>query len=342
MKKDLKRQLEDSFAWRTVVAPFQKPDLQRSSWQIANSVGSYILVWLAMYMVRSQSVWFTLVLAVLAAGFQIRIFILFHDCGHGSFFASKRANDILGFITGVLTFTPYQHWRWEHAKHHATSGDLNKRGIGDVWTMTVQEYLEATRWKRFSYRLVRNPFVLLLIVPLLLFLFKQRFPSPKAGKRERRSVHWTNLGILLMVTILSWIFGIQRYALIQITLSAVAGAAGVWLFYVQHQFEGVNWERSDEWDFANAALIGSSFYRLPKILQWFSGNIGFHHIHHLSARIPNYNLEACHRADSRFKRAKQLTLCSSLRSLNLNLWDEKKRQLVSFRHLRTLQAPGTN
>ncbi len=338
MKKELNRDPDESFAWKPVVAPFQKSNLRRGSWQIVNSIGSSALIWVAMYLVRFQSIWITLVLAVLAAGFQVRIFILFHDCGHGSFFATKRSNDILGFITGILTFTPYQHWRWEHALHHATSGDLNKRGVGDIWTLTVQEYLNATRWKRFAYRLVRNPLVLLLIVPLLLFLVKQRFPSQKAGKRERRSVHWTNLGILFMVVMLSWIFGIQRYALILFTLSTVAGAAGVWLFYVQHQFEGVSWERSDEWDFTHAALIGSSFYRLPRILQWFSGNIGFHHIHHLSARIPNYNLEACHRADPRFEQVKPLTLWSSLRSLNLNLWDEKKRQLVSFRQLRTLQT----
>ena len=339
MKKSQNPDINEPFAWKPVVAPFQKPNLRRGCWQIVNSIGSYLLIWIAMYLVRSQSIWFTLVLALLAAGFQIRVFILFHDCGHGSFFASKRANDILGIISGVLTFTPYHHWRWEHATHHATSGNLSKRGKGDIWTMTVQEYLNASRWKRFSYRIVRNPFFLLVIVPLLLFLIKQRFPSSQAGERERRSVHWTNLGILVMATMLSWIFGIQRYALIQITIAAVAGAAGVWLFYVQHQFEGVSWKRNDDWDFEDAALNGSSFYKLPRILQWFSGNIGFHHIHHLSARIPNYNLEACHRADSRFKRVKHLTLWSSLDSLNLNLWDEKNRRLVSFDYLRNLQTP---
>ncbi|MDA9764284.1 fatty acid desaturase [Opitutales bacterium] len=339
MKIHLKQHSDESFAWKTAVAPFQKPHLPHSSWQIANSVGSYVLLWFAMYLSVSLSVWLTLGLAVLAAGFQVRIFILFHDCAHGSFFASKRANDVLGFITGVLTFTPYLHWRWEHCRHHATSGNLNKRGMGDIKTMTVQEYLEATRFKRTGYRMLRNPVILLLIVPVLLFLIKQRFPSAEAGKRERRSVHWTNLGILLMVAGLCWVFGIQMYVLIQLAITVVSGGAGIWLFYVQHQFEGVSWERDEKWDYTTAALDGSSFYRLPKLLQWFSGNIGFHHIHHLSPRIPNYNLEACHRASPCFHQVHQLTLWSSLRSLNLRLWDEKERRLVSFRHLRTLQSP---
>ena len=329
----MKRGPDESYAWKSAVLPFQVPDLLRGSWQITNSVGSYTLTWAAMYLVRYQSIWITLVLAVLAAGFQVRVFILFHDCGHSSFFASKRANDILGFITGVLTFTPYQHWRWEHSQHHATSGNLNKRGIGDIKTMTVKEYLEASRFKRIGYRLLRNPLLLLLIIPTVLFLVKQRFPSSEAAKRERRSVHWTNLGILAMMTGLIWIFGLQRYVFIQLVITAAGGAAGVWLFYVQHQFEGVSWERNEQWDYTKAALDGSSFYRLPKLLQWFSGNIGFHHIHHLSPRIPNYNLEACHRANPCFEHVHQLTLWSSLRSLNLRLWDEEKRQLVSFRNI---------
>lgn len=323
--------------WRSIVVHFQKPALRHSLWQVTNSLGPYLLLWFLIWASLGISLWLTLGLAVLAAGFLVRIFIIFHDCGHGSFFASRRANHILGFITGVLTFTPYHHWRWEHARHHATSGDLDKRGVGDIWTLTVREYLESTRWKRFAYRMARNPMVLLLFAPLFLFLVQQRFSSPNAGTRERSSVHWTNLAILIVAGGMSWALGIQAYLLIQLTVMAVSGAAGVWLFYVQHQFEGVYWERGDDWDFATAALKGSSFYRLPKVLQWFSGNIGFHHIHHLSSRIPNYHLESCHQADPLFQTVKPVTVWSSLRSLTFRLWDEEQHRLVGFGHLRKLQ-----
>ena len=333
--------------WKAAVARYQRPDPWRSAWQVVNSIGVYVMLWVALYLTRDISAWLTLALSILAAGFAVRVFIIFHDCGHGSFFASRRANDVLGFVSGVLVFTPYQHWRWEHAVHHATSGDLDERGIGDVWTMTVQEYLAAPRSKRLLYRVLRSPVFLLLFTPALLFLVKQRFPSRQAGRRERRSVHWTNLALILMVAGLGITFGWMNFVLIQLTIVTVTGAAGVWLFYVQHQFEGVYWERGDDWDFVTASLRGSSFYRLPGILQWFSGNIGFHHIHHLSPRIPNYHLESCHRADPLFQSVKPVTLWSSLRSLSFRLWDEQQRRLVGFGHLRNLygepaagQPPG--
>jgi len=272
-----------------------------------------------------------------AAGFLVRVFIIFHDCGHGSFFKSRRANDAWGFIAGVLTFTPYFHWRWEHALHHSTSGDLDRRGVGDVWTLTVQEYLESSRWKRFAYRLARNPFVLFVLAPLFLFVIRERFPSPGAPRRERNSVYLTNLAILGLAGTLSCIFGLKAYLLLQLTITLVAGSAGIWLFYVQHQFEGVYWERGEEWDYAKAALQGSSFYKLPKILQWFSGNIGFHHIHHLSPRIPNYHLEKCHRAEPLFQTVQPITLFSSFKSFTFRLWDEQRRKLVGYGHLRTLR-----
>jgi omega-6 fatty acid desaturase (delta-12 desaturase) len=281
--------------------------------------------------------WLTIPLAVLAAAFLVRIFIIFHDCGHGSYFRSRRANNIVGFIAGVLTFTPYYHWRWEHAIHHGTAGQLDKRGTGDVWTMTVQEYLESSRWKRFAYRLARNPFVLLVLAPLVMFVVLQRIPSPHASARERESVWWMNLAILCLVIGLSSIFGVVPYLLIQLTVTMVAGAAGVWLFYVQHQFEDAYWERGDNWDYAAAALKGSSFYKLPRILQWFSGNIGFHHIHHLSPRIPNYNLQKCHEADPLFQQVKPLTLFSSMKSLAFRLWDERAKKLVGYRRMRQIR-----
>src|SRR6266404_4379326 len=323
--------------WKQIVARYQKPSVRRSMWQIVNTLVPYAALWYLMYLSLGVSYWLVVPLAMLVGAFQVRVFIIHHDCGHGSFFKSRKANNLLGFITGVLTFTPYHHWRWEHAAHHSTSGDLDRRGMGDIWTLTVQEYLESSRWKRFAYRMARNPVVLFLIAPLYMFLIKHRFPKAEASKRERHSVYWTNLAIFGMAAGLIWIFGIRAYLVIQLTVMAAGGSAGVWLFYVQHQFEGVYWERSDEWDYATAALKGSSFYKLPKVLQWFSGNIGFHHIHHLSPRIPNYNLERCHKAEPLFQTVKPVTLFSSLRSFTFRLWDEQHQRLVGYRALRSIR-----
>ena len=321
-------------AWKEIVAPYQRPSTGRALWQIVNTLVPYALLWYFMYLSLALSWWITLSLAILAGGFIVRMFIIFHDCGHGSFFKWRAANDILGFITGALTFTPYFQWRAEHAAHHATSGNLDRRGVGDIWTMTVQEYLEASRGKRFAYRLARNPFVLFVLAPLFVFLIKHRIPKAGANQKERHSVYWTNLAVLGMAAGLTWVFGLKAYLFIQLTALAVAGAAGFWLFYVQHQFEGVYWERGEEWDYVTAALKGSSFYKLPKVLQWFSGNIGFHHIHHLSSRIPNYNLERCHKEHPLFQTVKPVTLCSSFKSIAFRLWDEQRRELVGFRNLR--------
>lgn len=316
---------------------YQKPSTPRALWQITNTLGPLALLWYLMYRSLEVSWWLTLPLAMLAGLLLVRVFIIFHDCGHGSNFKSRAANDIIGFLTGLLTFTPFYQWRWDHAIHHASAGHLDKRGVGDVWTMTLQEYLESSRWKRFAYRLARNPVVLFVIAPLMIFVFWQRVPSKGANKRERRSVYWMDLAILAMATGLSFVFGLKAYLFIQLISLAVAGALGFWLFYVQHQFEGVYWERSDEWDYTAAALQGSSFYKLPKVLQWFTGNIGYHHIHHLSSRIPNYNLERCHKAHPMFQRVKPVTPFSSLKSLIFRLWDEKGKKLVSFRRLRDLR-----
>ncbi len=324
-------------AWKAIVTEFQEPSLARASWQIVNTIGGYVLLWVLLYFSLGVSWWLTLPLAILAGGFVVRTFIIFHDCGHGSFFRSQVANNVWGFISGLLTFTPYSHWRWEHALHHGTSGDLDRRGTGDVWTLTVEEYLQSSRWKRFAYRLARNPIVLFVIAPLGLFLVRQRFPSPKANVRERHSVWWMNLAILIMVAAMSAIFGVVNYLLIQLIVMAVAGSTGVWLFYVQHQFEDVYWERGEDWSYTAAALKGSSFYKLPRILQWFSGNIGFHHIHHLSPRIPNYNLQKCHQSDPMFQDVNSVTLIGSLKSFTLRLWDESSKKLVGFRHLKNLR-----
>lgn len=320
--------------WKAIVAEYQEPNAWRASWQLVNTVGSYVVLWYLMYLSLAVSWWLTIPLCLLAGGILIRIFIIFHDCGHGSFFRSRRANDFWGFLTGMLTFTPYYQWRWEHSIHHATTGHLERRGVGDIWTLTVEEYLESSRWKKFSYRLARNPVILFLLAPLVIFVLLQRFPSKGAKRKERNSVWIMNLAILALAGGLIWIYGFLPWLIIQMTTMGVAGSAGVWLFYVQHQFEDAYWERGEDWDYTSAAMLGSSFYQLPRVLQWFSGNIGFHHIHHLSPRIPNYNLERCHRSDPMFEQVTPTTLFGSLKSLTFRLWDEKARKLISFRSLR--------
>ena len=320
--------------WKELVAEFQKPDVGRATWQIVNTLGPIAAIWISLYFVKSISLWLCIPLSMLAGLFLIRAFIIFHDCGHGSFFKTKRANNILGFITGMLTFTPYHHWKWEHAVHHATNGDLDKRGIGDIWTLTVQEYLASSRWVKISYRFLRNPFILFGLAPLFLFFVLERFPSKKCKPRERRSVYIMNLALLAWCSVMSAIFGFLPFLLIQVTMMAVAGTCGIWLFYVQHQFEDTYWAQGEDWDFTAAAMEGSSYYKLPRIMQWFSGNIGFHHIHHLNAMIPNYNLERCHKSDPYFQVAPELNLLTSLKSLKFRLWDEDNSKMIGFGELK--------
>jgi acyl-lipid omega-6 desaturase (Delta-12 desaturase) len=316
--------------WKQAIANYQTPDLRRSLWQLANTLIPYFALWYLMIHSLSVSYWLTLGLSVLAAGFLLRIFIFFHDCGHGSFFRSQRANDTFGIITGLLTFTPYYYWRHTHAVHHATVSDLDRRGIGDVWTMTVEEYATAPRWRRLTYRVFRFPPVTFLIGPAIVFLLVQRFPLAPGGRRERHSVWWTNLALLGILALMSATIGLKTYALIQLPVMVFAGMAGVWLFYVQHQFEGTYWERHERWDFVSASLVGSSYYRLPRVLQWFSGNIGFHHIHHLSPRIANYNLARCYVDNPVFQEVAPLTFVMSLAALRLHLWDEENQVMVGF------------
>jgi omega-6 fatty acid desaturase (delta-12 desaturase) len=332
------KSLENKLSWQKVVAKYQNPDWRSSVWQVANTMVPYFILWYLMYRSMELSYWLTLALSIPAAGLLMRIFIIFHDCCHGSFFKSRMGNDILGIVSGILTFTPYYHWRHDHAVHHATAGDLDRRGVGDVWTLTVQEYLALSAWQRLGYRLFRSPLVMFTVGPFFVFVIGQRLWRSTAGKRERYSVYWTNLALLGIVIGMSLIVGLKAYILIQLPIIVVGTAGGVWLFYVQHQFEGVYWERHTGWDYTTAALQGSSFYKLPRVLQWFSGNIGFHHIHHLSPRIPNYNLERCHRENPIFQGVKPITLLSSLKSLTLRLWDEEQQKLVGFGHLKTLTA----
>ena len=326
----------DMLSWRQTLAKHQEPVLRKSIWQVLNSFLPYLCLCGVMVWTLQISYWLTLAVAVFAAGFMVRIFIIFHDCGHGSFFKSQRANDWLGFVAGVLTFTPYHQWRHKHALHHATSGDLDRRGTGDIWTLTVREYLAASRWKRLAYRVFRNPLVLFVVAPMYLFLIHQRIPSPGVGARERRGVHWTNGALLAIAILMSLTIGVKAYLLIQLPVMMITGTVGLWLFYVQHQFDGVYWERRKDWGFAKAALNGSSFYKLPRFLQWFTGSIGFHHIHHLSPAIPNYNLEKCHGENPMFQEVKAITLWASLKSMSFRLWDEQRKKLVGYCGLRDI------
>lgn len=325
---------------RAAIAPYQRPDLRRSLWQVVNTFVPYVLLWCLMARSVTYSYGLTLILAVIAGGFMIRIFIILHDCGHGSFFPAQRANDILGSLCGVLTFMPYLQWRHEHNLHHASSGDLEQREVGgDVVTLTVAEYLRLDRRGRCKYLLLRHPLVLLILGPVWKFLLLQRLPLPIARRRERRSVHATNAGILAMILILSWALGFKSYLLIQAPVFMAGTIPGFWIFYCIHQFEDAYWTRHEDWDFDAAALRGSSYLRLPRVLQWFTGSIGFHHVHHFSPRIPNYFLAASHHAHPRFQDVTTLTLGSTREVFALKLWDEERQRLVRLRDIEPQLSP---
>ena len=280
---------------------------------------------------EGYSYWIVLCLGAVASGLLVRIFIFFHDCAHQSLFASRKANTVLGYICGILTFTPFEEWRMSHGWHHNTFGDLDRRGKGDVWTMTAEEFRKASKPKQFWYRFFRNPFVLLCLGPAFLFMVSYRYPHKGARRRQKISVIITNAAIAIIIIWASLTIGFKAYALIQFPVIFFAGVIGVWLFYVQHQFEGVYWTRHGQWDQIEASLHGSSYYKLPKVIQWFTGNIGIHHIHHLRSRIPNYNLQkACDDTEA-FLDLEPLTIRKSISCLQLKLWDEKKQKMVGFK-----------
>ncbi|MGR8980061.1 MAG: fatty acid desaturase [Gammaproteobacteria bacterium] len=325
------------------VSKYAEPDYRKAFWQVANTLGPYLGLWTLMIfgVLYGFPFWVTLLLAVPAAGFLVRIFILFHDCCHGAFFPSRRANRILGYITGILTFTPFEDWQRTHIIHHAASGNLDRRGTGDIWTMTVEEYLSSSRFKRMGYRLFRNPLLLFTAIPFVLFVVIQRFSSQGAKKRERNSVLYTNLALAAFIAVMSLTVGIQNYLLIQLPIIIMAASAGMWMFYIQHQYEDVYWARQTSWDLTSSGMEGSSYYKLPKVLQWIVGNIGLHHIHHVRANIPNYNLQRCYNEVPAMQTVTPLTIRKSLKSLWLNLWDEQKQKLVSFRSIRMLPRMGS-
>lgn len=318
-----------SIPWQQLLKPYKRSDWRKAWIQVGNTIPPFLVLWVLTLWSVSVSLWLTIPLSILTAGFMVRTFILFHDAGHGSFFPSKHANEIFGFIAGVLVFTPSHRWWHEHAIHHATAGDLDRRGTGDVLTLTVEEYLALPWPRKVGYRIMRNPFILFTIGAFLVFAVFHRFFKFSEGRREKWSVIWTNLALVLWAVLWSVIFGWQAYLISQVLVLAVSSSVGVWLFYVQHNFPGSYWARHEEWDFFRAGIQGSSFYKLPPVLQWISGNIGFHHIHHLSPKVPNYLLEACYKSQTVFQ-VPPLTLKKSLTCLKLRLWDEHNQQMVGW------------
>jgi acyl-lipid omega-6 desaturase (Delta-12 desaturase) len=316
--------------WREALAPYARPHLGRSLLDVATSVVPYLALGVLMYLALSVSYLLALAIAVPAAGFLLRTYIVFHDCAHGSFLPSKRANRWLGVIFGLVVYAAFDSWRHEHAVHHATGGDLDRRGTGDVATLTVAEYRTRSWRQRLGYRLFRNPVVMFGIGPIWALMLGPRLVSPGARPRIRRSVLGTNLALAVLVGAICWLVGWRDYLLLQLPPALLAGSAGVWLFYVQHQFEGTYWERRSDWSYAEAALRGSSYLKLPKVLQFFTGNIGLHHVHHLNARIPNYNLQRAHDQNPIFHDVPTLSLWDGLRAVRLKLWDEDRGRLVSF------------
>jgi len=310
---------------------YQSPETLHSIWQIVNTFVPYVTIWALIVYSLSVSYWLTAVLIVLAAGFLVRLFIIFHDCGHGSFFKSQKANKAVGMFFGILAFTPYYKWHNDHMQHHATVGNLDKRGDGDIWTMTTEEYRAAGKWKRLQYRLYRNPFILFGVGSLYIFVLKNRFASKDSDKKERLNVYFTNVALLSLFVVMSWAIGFFTFLIIQLIIIYLAATAGLWLFYLQHQYEEVTWVRNTNWNYRKLALEGSSFVKFPKLLQWFSGNIGYHHIHHINSRIPNYKLEKCYRENEVFNKVEPVTFVKSLKTLKLRLWDENLQKLVGFK-----------
>jgi omega-6 fatty acid desaturase (delta-12 desaturase) len=317
--------------WSAIIARYQRPQVRRAVIQLVTTIVPLAGIFWLMHWSLELSYFLVLLLAFPAAGLLVRTFIIMHDCGHGSFFRSRRANEILGWITGVLTLTPYAQWRKDHALHHASAGDLDRRGHGDVETITAREYAEYTPEQRRRYRFVRHPLVLLVLGPIYLML-SQRLPirDIPLARRHRVSVWSTNAAIVAIAVAFSWWIGFDAYFAIYFPAIFLAGSAGVALFYVQHQFEDTSWKSHQTWDYTDAAIRGSSYLKLPRVLQWFTGNIGLHHVHHLGPRIPNYNLERCHIENPLFHQVTVLTLGSAVKTLRLGLWDEDQRRLIAF------------
>ena len=324
-----------AFNWAQTLARYRQPNTPRSIFEIAISFVPLAALWvLAWWMYALGYWWLSLLIAIPASGFLVRLFMIQHDCGHGAFFRHRLANDWIGRAIGVLTFTPYDFWRQTHAEHHATSGNLDRRGIGDLDTLTVREYLAMPWHGRLRYRLYRHPLVLFGLGPAYLFLLQHRLPvglMRGAGWRPWVSTMATNLAIVLIAATLMWFIGFWAFVLVHLPITLLAASIGVWLFYIQHQFESTQWEHERDWNQHEAALYGSSHYELPFVLRWFTANIGVHHVHHLCARIPFYRLPRALRDYPELRGVSRLTLLQSFRCVQLRLWDESQRRMVSFR-----------
>ena len=325
-------------AWSKALAPYARADLGRSALDLATSVIPYAALMVAMYATLDVSYLLTLLLAIPAAGFLVRTYIVFHDCAHGSFLPSKRANAALGSLLGLFVYTPYHAWRHSHAVHHASSGDLDRRGEGDVPLLTVTEYYAMGRRARLAYRLFRNPIVMFGLGPVWSMLIQPRIVRASQRPRIKRSIMITNVAVVATVAFFCWLIGWQAFLALQVPMVFLAGGAGVWLFYVQHQFEEAYWESGGDWTYADAALRGSSYLMLPRVLQFFTGNIGLHHVHHLRARIPNYNLQRAHDENPIFHGVPRLTLWDGIKAVRLKLFDTTSGRLVTWKQAKRLAA----
>ena len=321
-------------------AQYREPSRLRSLFELIVTIGALILLWVAMWASLHIGYWLTLLLAVPTAGFVVRVFMIQHDCGHGAFFRKRSVNDWVGRVLGILTLTPYDVWRRAHALHHATNGNLDRRGIGDIDTVTVREYCARSRLGRLAYRLYRHPAVMFGVGPVYLFFLKHRLPfgMMRDGWRPWVSSLATNAAIALAITGMMALVGTSQFLLIQLPITLLAASIGVWLFYVQHQFETTLWRHEGKWNLQEAGLYGSSHYDLPGILRWFTANIGIHHVHHLCSRIPYYRLPQVLRDHPHLVDVGRVTFIQSLRSVRLTLWDEARGQLVSFRQIRGSKA----
>lgn len=325
-------------SWRVELARYARPSVPRSLTDLATSVLPYLLVTALIVWLVPRSVLLALLLAPLAGGFLLRSYIIFHDCAHGSFLPGKHLNIWLGRTLGLLVYSDFDSWRHSHAVHHATAGDLDRRGTGDVPTWTVAEYNGHSRMGRLGYWLFRHPLVMFVLGPIWALIISPRLIKRSQRPRIRRSILFTNIAVVAMVTGLVWLLGWQTYLIAIWPAALIAGSAGVFLFYVQHQFEDVYWESGENWTYDDAALRGSSYLHLPRILQFFTGNIGFHHVHHLSARVPNYNLPRAHKDHPVFASVPTLTLRTALPTVRLKLWDETTGRLVTFREARATRG----